>query len=55
VPFDRLRADAKARVLDQVRRQEAPADIRVFDRKAPSRATAPTVQVDRQRNRERGV
>ena len=55
VPFDRLRADAKARVLDQFRKQEAPADIRVFDREAPSRATAPTLQVDRQRNRERGV
>ena len=55
VPFDKLREEAKARVLDQVSRQERPADIRVFDRKAPSRATAPTVQVGRQRNRERGV
>jgi len=53
VPFDKLREEAKARVLDQVSRQERPADIQVFDRQAASRVLNTTVRADRGRDIER--
>lgn len=55
VPFDRLRADAKARVHDQIQRQEEPANLRVFDRQAPSRALRTDAEVERVRGRERAI
>lgn len=55
VPFDKLREEAKARVLDQVNKQERPADIRVFDRQAPSRAPITSVSVERPSQRERTI
>ena len=52
VPLDRLRDDAKARVLEAVRKQDRPANMRVFDRSAPQRAPAADMQVARPRSKE---
>jgi len=41
VQFDRLRAEARSAILKAVQRQENPAQLQVFDRKAPPVAPPP--------------
>ena len=53
VGFDRLRDSAKVRVQAGADRAEKPAELRVFDRHAPSRAPQQEVKVERTKTRER--
>ncbi len=53
VPFDRLRADAKAAVLKAVERQVDPGKIKVFDRSAKSAIPPLELKTERSRSKER--
>ena len=53
VGFDRLRDTAKTRVEQAANRANQPADLRVYDRRAPALTPEPKIAVDRPRARER--
>lgn len=53
VQFDRLRDDAKAGVRRAVERQDNPATLKVFDRKAPSASVSRQVEAPSSQKRER--
>jgi putative DNA primase/helicase len=53
--FDRLREDAKSRVMQAAQSVDNPSKLAVFDKSAPSQKPAPTVQPERPRSQERAI